>query len=262
MSLPDPRSPLLDFDPSREAVIEPQTAVSLFEVPEPVVICFFRDAIERLREEAGATEIGRLASEMGSVPVYRIDVEGSPVGVAQGGVGAPLAAGWLEELIACGARRVVVAGGAGALVPGLTLGHVVVPTSAIRDEGTSHHYLPASRSVEPSAAAVEAICRTLERREVPFVTGATWTTDALYRETRAKVERRVAEGCLSVEMEAAALFAVAQFRGIRLGQMLYAGDDLSGEVWDERGWVHHAAGRDLLLRLACEAVVSIERVAS
>ena len=76
------------------------------------------------------------------------------------------------------------------------------------------------------------------------------------------MERRVAEGCLSVEMEAAALFAVAQFRGIRLGQMLYAGDDLSGEVWDERGWVHHAAGRDLLLRLACEAVVSIERVAS
>ena len=251
-------SPLLEFDPSPTAVIEPRLAVGQIDLPEAVVICFFRDAIERLRVEAGAVEIGWLASEMGRVPVYRIDVQGTPVAIAQGGVGAPLAAGWLEELIACGARRVVVAGGAGALVPGLTLGHVVVPTWAVRDEGTSHHYLPASRAVEPTAEAVDAIVPTLERRGVPYVAGATWTTDALYCETRGKIERRVAEGCLTVEMEAAALFAVARFRGIELGQVLYAGDDLSGDVWDPRGWVHHVTGRDLLLRLACEAAVEID----
>ena len=60
-----------------------------------------------------------------------------------------------------------------------------------------------------------------------------------------------------LEMEAAALFAVARFRGIELGQMLYAGDDLSGDAWDPRGWMSHVSGRDLLLRLACEAAVSI-----
>jgi hypothetical protein len=59
-------------------------------------------------------------------------------------------------------------------------------------------------------------------------------------------------------MEAAAFFAVARFRGVAFGQMLYAGDDLSGETWDSRGWVGHSTGRDLLLRLGVEAVLRIE----
>ena len=255
-------SPLLDFDPSRSAVIEPAAGIALFPVPGAFVICFFPDAIERLREETGAIEIGHLASEMGRHPVLEVEWAGTRVGLALGGVGAPLAAGWLEELIAMGARRVVVAGGAGALVPSLTLGHVVVPTAAVRDEGTSHHYAPASRLIEPTPDAIEAITRTLEGNGVPFVTGTTWTTDALYRETRGKVQRRVAEGCLTVEMEAAAFFAVARFRGISLGQILYAGDDLSGEVWDSRGWNDHASGRDLLLRLAIEAAARIGETAT
>jgi uridine phosphorylase len=250
-------SPLLEFDPSTQAVIEPAHAVSRFAVPETFVICFFRDAIERLRDEMGAREVGHLESEMGKHPVVEVEWAGTRLGIALGGVGAPLAAGWLDELIALGARRFVVAGGAGGLVPSLTLGHVVVPVAALRDEGTSHHYAPPSRLVEPTADAVEAITHTLERNGVPFVTGTTWTTDAFYRETRGKVERRVAEGCLTVEMEAAALFAVARFRGVSLGQMLYAGDDLSGDVWDPRGWQRHASGRDLLLRLAAEAVTAI-----
>jgi uridine phosphorylase len=258
----DPASPLLEFDPARSAVIEPEAAVRGFVVPEVLVICFFREAIERLCEAETGEEVGRLVSEMGDVPVRAIDWRGTRVGIAQGGVGAPLAAGWLEELVALGARRVVVAGGAGTLVPGLTLGHVVVPTAAVRDEGTSHHYLPAARTVEPTPGAVAAITRTLEREGVPFVTGLTWTTDAFYRETRAKVDRRVEEGCLTVEMEAAALFAVARFRRIELAQMLYAGDDLSGEAWDHRGWQGHTTGRDLLLRLACDAAVAIERTTS
>lgn len=258
MATPDPgASPLLEFDPARAAVIEPSAAVRGFTAPDALVVCFFRDAMTRLFAENGAAEIGRLVTEMGEFGVQALDWNGTRIGLMQGGVGAPLAAGWLEELIALGARRVVVAGGAGALVPGLTLGHVIVPTAAVRDEGTSHHYLPAGRTVAPTPAALAAIIRTLERAKVPFITGTTWTTDAFYRETRAKVDRRVAEGCLTVEMEAAALFAVARFRGIELGQMLYAGDDLSGEAWDHRGWQGHTSGRDLLLRLACDAAVEM-----
>ena len=107
-------------------------------------------------------------------------------------------------------------------MPDVALGHVIVPTSAVRDEGTSYHYLAPSRSASPTPQAVDAIVKTLEAHHVPFVTGATWTTDALYPETRGKVERRVAEGCLTVEMEAAAFFAVAAFRGVTFGQLLYA----------------------------------------
>ena len=117
-------------------------------------------------------------------------------------------------MIARGCRAFVACGGAGVLVPDVALGHVIVPSAAIRDEGTSYHYLPPGREVEPTRQAFDAIVATLERHHVPYVTGKTWTTDGLYRETRGKVERRVAEGCLTVEMEAAAFFAVAAFRGV------------------------------------------------
>ena len=100
--------------------------------------------------------------------------------------------------------------------------------TSVRDEGTSYHYLPASREVAPSADAIEAMVSTLDAHGIPHVLGKTWTTDGIYRETLDKVRRRVAEGCLTVEMEAAAFFAVARFRGVSFGQMLYAGDDLSG----------------------------------
>ena len=182
----------------------------------------------------------------------------SHTGAAQGGVGAPLAVGWIEELITLGGRAFVAAGGAGVLVPGLAMGHVIVPTSAVRDEGTSYHYLPPSREVAPTADALDAIVATLDAHEVPHVQGKTWTTDGVFRETREKVKRRVAEGCLAVEMEAAAFFAVARFRGVSFGQMLYAGDDLSGDAWDGREWMRHATRRDLLLRLAVDAVARID----
>jgi uridine phosphorylase len=251
-----PLIPLAEFDPDVAAVVEPGEAVR-GEVPAAVVICFFPDAIERLVADAGGRPIARLGSEMGWHPVYEVQAEGQSVGIALGGVGAPLAAGWLEELIAFGGRRFIGAGGAGSLVPGLALGHVIVPTAAVRDEGTSFHYAPPSRTIAPTDDALAAVLATLRRRSIPFQLGTTWTTDAFYRETRGKVAARVAEGCITAEMEAAALFAVARFRGVALAQMLYAGDDLSGDAWDSRGWQAHATGRDLLLRLAVEAVVGI-----
>jgi len=251
-------APILDFDPARDAVLEPHLAIAKFDLPQHVVLCFFRDAIASFVEALGGREIGRLASELGSHPVFEVELDGRRVAVAQAGVGAPLAAAWLDELITLGGRAFVAAGGAGVLVPGLVMGHVIVPTAAIRDEGTSYHYLPASREVAPTTDALEAIVATLDAQGVPHVTGKTWTTDGIYRETRDKVRRRVAEGCLTVEMEAAAFFAVAQFRGVSFGQMLYAGDDLSGEAWDSRGWPRHDTGRDLLLRLAADAVLRIE----
>lgn len=255
----DPNNaPILEFDPAPEAVIEPHLAIKRFDLPEHVVLCFFHDAIEAFVEELGGREIGRLGSEVVSHPVFEVELDGKRLAISQAGVGAPLAAGWLEELIAHGGRAFVAAGGAGVLVPDLALGHVVVPTAAIRDEGTSYHYLPAAREVEPTADALAAIIATLEARGVPHVAGKTWTTDGIFRETRDKVTRRVAEGCLTVEMEAAAFFAVARFRGVSFGQMLYAGDDLSGEAWNDRGWLDHGTGRDLLLRLAAEAVLRIE----
>ena len=175
-----------------------------------MVLCFFQDVIEAVVQELGGVQIGRLSSEIGHNPIWSVEVaDGVPVAVVHPGVGAPLAAAFLEELIPRGGRAFVACGGAGVLVPELAVGHVMVPTTAVRDEGTSYHYLPPSRTVDPSPVAQAAILDVLRERDVPFVEGATWTTDAIYRETRTKAAARVAEGCISVEMEAAALFAVA-----------------------------------------------------
>ena len=94
-------------------------------------------------------------------------------------------------------------------------------------------------------------------RHVPYVLGKTWTTDAIFRETPAKVQLRRSEGCLTVEMEAAAFFAVAQFRGVIFAQMLYGGDDVSGAEWDARGWNKRISVRERLFWLAAEACLAI-----
>ena len=87
--------------------------------------------------------------------------------------------------------------------------------------------------------------------------GKTWTTDAFYRETSAKVRLRKEEGCLTVEMEAAAFFAVACFRGVDFAQLLYGGDDVSGETWDSRDWVNRHSARESLFWLAAEACLAM-----
>jgi uridine phosphorylase len=248
-------APILEFDADRTAVIEPgHVRVPLAHAPEHAVLCLFGEVTERLARD-GAPILWELKAAHGAHPVFGIEFDGHPVAVFHPGVGAPLAGSFLEEAIECGCRKFVGIGMAGGLVPGLTIGHVTVPTAAVRDEGTSYHYLPASRRVEPAADAVRAVENVLRRHDVPYVAGATWTTDAPYRETRGKVQRRVTEGCITVEMEAAALFAIARFRQVPLGMIFMTSDDLSGEEWDRSGFDANIDTREKLLLLAAEAVL-------
>ena len=159
-------------------------------------------------------------------------------------------------MIALGSRKFVACGGAGVLDSNIAVGHLVVPSAAIRDEGTSYHYLPPSREVAPHPRALAAIEKTLKRNGIDYIVAKTWTTDAIFRETRARMNARKREGCLTVEMEAAAFFAVAQFRGVQFGQILYGGDDISAEQWDQRNWSRHQI-RERLFTLAAEACLSM-----
>jgi uridine phosphorylase len=172
-------------------------------------------------------------------------------------VGAPAAVSSLEVIIALGATSVVGCGGAGIVRPGFDVGHVIVPTGAVRDEGTSYHYAPAHVDVSPHPRALSAIDAVLSEAGVPHDRGLTWTTDAFFRETPTKVARRRDQGCITVEMEAAAMFAAAAFRGAVYGQLLYAGDDVSADTWDDRDWDRHVGGRERMLDLALAAVVRL-----
>lgn len=250
--------PILEYDPTRRAVIEPGEVIQAEEIPETAVICFFQEVLTDLVERGRLTPISRAKSEIGEHAFYALEAEGQRLTIFHPGVGAPLAVGLLEEAIAKGCRAFIACGSAGVLNRELAVGHLVVPTTALRDEGTSYHYLPPSREVRASEEAVRAIERVLTRHDVPYIVGKTWTTDAFYRETPKKVARRRGEGCLTVEMEAAAFFAVAQFRGVSFGQILYSGDDVSGETWDMRQWNKRTSVREKLFWLTVEAGLELD----
>jgi len=245
--------PILEYDPSPTAIIEASCHIEPADVPEHCVPCFFQDVITRLLDEERAKEIACMGSEMGRHPLYEIEVEGRRVAVYQPGITAAFAAAMLEEVIAFGCRKFIACGGAGVLDRDIAVGHVVVPSAAVRDEGASYHYLPPSREVEPSPEGLAAIERVLKKRDVDYVVGKTWTTDGIYRETKEKVALRRSEGCLTVEMEASAFFAVAEFRKVPFAMLLYGGDDVSGEEWDRRDWQKRKGTREGLLWLAVEA---------
>lgn len=250
--------PIIEYDDSPEALIEPSRLLLPIDIAPGCVLCFFQDVIGRLRDEGRLRQIHSLASEMGLNPIYEMELDGRRLAVVHPGVGAPLAAGFMDELIALGCRHFIACGGCGVLARDLVVGHLVVPTAAVRDEGTSYHYLPPAREVEPSPAAVAAIEATLRREGLDYVTGKTWTTDAIYRETPERIARRREEGCITVEMEAAAFFAVGRFRGVEVGQILYGGDDLSGPVWDGRGWHSRVSTRERLFWLAAAACLELQ----
>ncbi len=246
--------PLTEFDADSVGLIQPEPGSISGRIPEHAVICFFRDVIDEVCGDGRAEVVATFTWEHGVHQLFSLQVGDRRVAVFQPGVGAPLAAGLFEQAIATGCRKFVACGSAGAVVPGLALGHVVIPDAAVRDEGTSYHYLAPSREVSADPAATSVLYAVLDERSIPYAVGKTWTTDAPYRETRAKVAARRDEGCITVEMETAAFLAVARHRGVTFGQYLYAGDDVSGETWDHRQWHTTSARRDLFW-LSVEAVL-------
>lgn len=248
-------APILEFDPTPQAIITASEHIRRSdEMPERVVFCFFADVIKHIRMTQSMKMIHQFGSEIGKNPVYRFEVDDVPIAVIHPGVGAPLAVAFMEEAIALGGRKFIACGGAGVLSSDIGVGTVVIPESAVRDEGTSYHYLPPSREVSGSPEAITAIKQALAHHNIPYRVGKTWTTDGIYRETRKRADARKAEGCLTVEMETASFFAVAQFRDVIFGQLLYGGDDLGGEAWDHREWMTRTDAREKLFWLAIEAV--------
>jgi uridine phosphorylase len=202
-------------------------------------------------------EIATGAGPLFNIEVFKTEFEGGYVAVVFPGIGAPFAAAMLEELIALGCRKFVACGGGGVLKSELKRGTVVIPSAAVRDEGTSYHYLPPQRSVTMDREVVRKLEAVLARHHVEYEVGKTWTTDAFYRETKGKISRRKGEGCLMVEMECAAFLAVAQFRGVAFGQYLAAGDDVSGLEWDPRYVGDSTSFQQKVFWLSVEACLSL-----
>jgi uridine phosphorylase len=249
--------PILEHDPTRQAFLEPSKAIRPRDMPEHCVICFFKEVVDRIVAENNAKVLVENRWEDGPHPVYEIEFNGKRLAFYHPGIGASLTAAILEEVIAFGCKKFIACGGAGVLVREIAVGNLIVVSGAIRDEGVSYHYLAPEREVTANPTGVSALIKTLESRGVPNLLGKTWTTDAPYRETPSKINTRKNEGCLTVEMECAGMMAVAQFRDVIFGQVLYGGDDLSGIEWDHRGWQSRTEIRESLFRLCANACITL-----
>ena len=251
--------PILEFDDAREALIEPSHVIKPMDIPERCVLPIYKTVIDSLGAASRLNHVADIRTAMGPFPVYTIRHGEWAVTVAHPGVGAPLAAGVMEELIALGCRKFMACGSAGVLDRSLAAGTVVVPSGAVRDEGTSYQYVKPARDISTDPRIVETIEGVLRRHGVTYRVGKTWTTDAFYRETQARIAKRKAEGCLTVEMECSAFLAVAQFRGVSFGQLLATGDDVSGDAWDPRprDVAEHMSFSEKLFWLAVDACMAL-----
>ena len=225
------------------------------DMPETVIVTF-DDRFTAQLSEIITPEVVCVVSAGYWLPVYRFEYEGSRLGFFCSTIGGAAAVGLMEELYAMGAKKLLYFGSCGSLDKNITAGHLMVPTAAYRDEGTSYHYAPPSDYIEVKSA--DRLCKVLGELGVPLLTTKTWTTDAVYRETRANMEKRRNDGYSVVEMECASIMAAAQFRGIEAYQFLYAADCLDGEAWDSRilGKMPNDM-RERILKIAIETAVRL-----
>jgi len=226
---------LTEFDETRDAVINPDYAhPKLPDFPETMVSVFSHHLFNALLDFFDAKKIAETHDVDGIWPVYEICYQGKGFAFYKARLGAPACVGCFEDVIAFGTKRIILLGNCGVLDRSIKDCGIIIPTRAIRDEGTSYHYVPSADYIDVNRnyrSAFKAIC---DRLGYPYIEGTTWTTDAFYRETPKKIEARKNMGAICVEMECAAMQALCDFRGVDFFQFLYAGDNLDHSNWEPR----------------------------
>ena len=218
--------PLLEFDDSSPEVIPPDHDWTAGRLPEKCLFAFLGNVVHEYAAEHNARVVETLITVTFDIPIYVLHDGDEDICLVQSPIGAAASAQVLDTLVSCGCRKVIAVGSCGVLA-NLEENAFIVPTKALRAEGASYHYLPASRFVELDAEPIAAIEETLLQHGLPFVTCTTWTTDGFFRETRDMVRYRLDEGCSVVEMECAALAACCRMRGAKFGQLLFTADSLA-----------------------------------
>lgn len=243
------------FDNKTDAIINPHKKENAPRV-DACILTFSHIIEEFVLKNYECREIASFNYATGVTPIYRIDYKGKAFAFYKTYVGAPACVGTVEDTLSeIDTRKYVVFGGAGCLNKEIAHGRVMVPTEAYRDEGMSYHYAPAADYIRVRNADI--VARFMEENGIPYIKGKTWTTDAFYRETIGNFEKHKADGCISVEMECAALQAVCDFRGLELYTFFTSGDLLDAPEWDKRhkageteGTQHDAGHFDIALELA------------
>ncbi len=244
--------PVLEYDDSPTAKLNPEHFVGESFDTDKMVITFFPEVIEKLLLSGKILQHRTIPGE-NPVIIYRF-ADKTDVLLTLGQVGCPACGGNLDLFNAMGIKKVMFCGGGGVLDKNIEVGQLLVVDGAIRDEGFSYKYIPASRVIRTDPVVTEKITTYLAEKGIPYLRGLVWTTDAVFRETADRIALRREEGAKIVEMEQAGCIAVAQFRRFAYGALIYGGDDLAGEEWDGRSWQSREGVRYNLVQLCAELV--------
>lgn len=226
---------LTDYDNNTTAVLNPTELEKRVEgMPKVAITCFSKELLDSLVKYFNGVEFSNTSAANGRVPTYKIVYKDKEYALFMTRVGAPACIVQYEELYAQGVEKIVVFGTCGVLDSSIDDLGIIVPNAAIRDEGTSYHYIPASDEIECNTKYIDIFTDVLKEHNYSYTIGKTWTTDAPYRETRDKMNKRKQQGCVCVEMECSAIFALAKFRNKEAFQFFYAADNLDNVEWDIR----------------------------
>ena len=244
------------FDPNTEEIIKVWRNENARKV-DACILTFSNEILQSVLERFDCEKIGDLYSSNGANPVYGFAYGGKTFAVYMSYVGAAACVADIEDTLSLiNTDKYVVFGGSGCLNKEIARGRVMVPTAAYRDEGVSYHYAPASDWIAVKNS--DAVAAFMAQAGLPWIQGKTWTTDAVHRETRGNFEKRKADGCISVEMECAAVQAMCDFRGLNAYFFFTCGDLLDAPQWDARmekeqkKHTQHDPGHfDIALELAC-----------
>jgi uridine phosphorylase len=163
---------------------------------------------------------------------YVLETDNGNIGITGNiGIGAPVTAILLEELSSFGIKNFISIGTAGALKRDLKLGSIIVCDKAIRDEGTSYHYLEGEKYAYPSENLKQTIVKTIEKLGKDYTLGTSWTTDAVFRETVKEIDHYKVEGVSTVDMEASAIFAVAKYLNVEAASIFTISDHIGEKEW-------------------------------
>lgn len=222
---------LEEFDKDKKAILNPDAFFEpIKDYPETCLMFFPDDVFKKFVKKYKAKKIKFKDSDAG----YKFKFNGKDFVVGHAPMGASACVMSMERFIKFGVKNFIYVGCCGCLDEALEECSIILPTSAIRDEGTSYHYLPVSDEIKLDTKCVKVLEDVMKKNNLHYAKGKTWTTDGFYRETKAKTQKRKEQGAITVEMECSALATVAKFRGVKFAQILYGADSLAKEEYDAR----------------------------
>ena len=219
------------YDESEEIVKAKDFVKNQAKLPSIAIITFKQDLVDIVDTNSCFEKYSTLSAGQ-ILNIYKTTYKNKEIILYRTLIGGAATVGIMEEIIARGVKNFIFFGSCGTLSKNIKPGHFILPTEAYRDEGTSYHYLPVTDFIK--VKTVDKLAKVFDKQNLKYIKTKTWTTDALYKETKNKMQNRKDAGCLVVDMECASIMAVSNVRNINSYQFFYSDDTLDGKVWDIR----------------------------